>query len=57
MHLYRQSVGNPMGTNCASLVADLILNCYESDFMDFLVHDNQTVVIEAFDSTSRFLDD
>ena len=27
--LYRQIVGIPMGTNCAPLVADLFLFCYE----------------------------
>ena len=31
--LYRQIVGIPMGTNCAPLVADLFLFCYERDFM------------------------
>ena len=31
--LYRQIVGIPMGTNCAPLVADLFLFCYESDFL------------------------
>ena len=31
--LYRQVVGIPMGPNCAPLVADLFLFCYESDFM------------------------
>ena len=39
--LYRQTVGIPMGTNCAPLVADLFLYCYERDFMDSLNHDNQ----------------
>ena len=37
-----------MGTNCAPLVADLFLYCYERDFMDSLNHDNQADVIEAF---------
>ena len=37
--LYRQIVGIPMGTNCAPLVADLFLYCYERDFMDSLNHD------------------
>ena len=46
-----------MGTNCAPLVADLVLYCYERDFMDSLNHDNQFDVIEAFNSTSRYLDD
>ena len=31
--LYRQIVGIPMGTDCAPLVADLFLFCYERDFM------------------------
>ena len=30
--LYRQNEGIPMGTNCAHLVADLFLFCYERDF-------------------------
>ena len=36
-----------MGNNCAPLVAGLFLFCY----------DNQSDVIEAFNSTSRYLDD
>ena len=55
--LYRQIVGIPMGTNCASLVADLFLFCYERDFMLSLSDKNQTDIIEAFNSTSRYLDD
>ena len=31
--LYRQIVCIPMGTNCAPLIADLFLVCYERDFM------------------------
>ena len=34
--LYRQIVGIPMGTNCAPLVADLFLYCYDRAFMDSL---------------------
>ena len=55
--LYRQIVGIPMGTNCAPLVAYLFLFCYERDFMLSLSEDNQSDVIEAFNSTSRYLDD
>ena len=55
--LYRQIVGVPMGTNCAPLIADVILFCYERDFMLSLSEDNQSGVIEAFNSTSRNLDD
>ena len=55
--LYRQIVGIPMGTNCAPLVADLFLLCYERDFMLSLSDNNQADIIEAFNSTSRYLDD
>ena len=44
-----------MGTNCAPLVADLF--CYERDFMLSLSDNNQTDIIEAVNSTSRYLDD
>ena len=55
--LYRQIVGIPMGTNCAPLVAGLFLFCYERDFMLSLSDNNQADIIEAFNSTSRYLDD
>ena len=46
-----------MGTNCAPLVADLFLFCYERDFMLSLSMENQHGIIEVFNSTSRYLDD
>ena len=55
--LYRQIVGIPMGTHCAPLVAYLFLFCYERDFMLSLSEDNQSGVIEAYNSTSQYLDD
>ena len=55
--LYRQIVGIPMGTNCALLVADLFLFCYERDFMTSVSNAKQAEIIEAFKSTSRYLDD
>ena len=45
-----------MGTNYAPLVADLFLFCYERDFMLSLSDNNKTDIIEAFNSTSRYLD-
>ena len=55
--LYRQIVGITMGANCAPLVADLFLYCYETDFMTSLSDLKQAEIIEAFKSTSRYLDD
>ena len=46
-----------MGTNCASLVADLFLFCYEMDFMMSLSDDKQADTVDAFNNTSRYLDD
>ena len=51
--LYRQNVGIPLGTNCAPLVVDLFLFCYERDFTKEKRYD----LIDAFNSTSRYLDD
>ena len=42
-----------MGTNCAHLVAYLFLFCY---FILSLSEDNKSDVIEAFNSTSRYMD-
>ena len=46
-----------MGTNCAPLVADVFLFCYERDFMMSLSDDKQADIIDAFNTTSRYLDD
>ena len=46
-----------MGTNCASLVADLFLFCYERDFIMSLSDDKQADVIDAFTTTSIYLND
>ena len=55
--LYRQIIDIHIDTNCAPLVADLFLFCYERDFMLSLSDDNQSKVTETFNSTSRYLDD
>ena len=43
--LYRQTIGIPMGTNCAALVADLFLFCYERDSMKSHSRENQADII------------
>ena len=45
-----------MGTNCAPLIADLFLFCYERDFMKSLTKEKWNDMIAAFNSTSRYLD-
>ena len=46
-----------MGTNCAPLVTDLFLFCHERDFMMSFSDDKQADIIDAFSTTSRYLDD
>ena len=55
--VYQQIVGIPMGTNCAPLIADLFLYCYESDFMSDLQKSKRHDLIDMFNDTSRYLDD
>ena len=46
-----------MGTNCAPFVADSFVFCYARDFMKSLSLENQADIIEAFNFTSKYLDD
>ena len=46
-----------MCTYCSPLVADLFLFCYDRDFMTSLSDVKKAEIIEAFKSTSRYLDD
>ena len=55
--VYQQIVGIPMGTNCAPLIADLFLYCYERDFMANLQKSKRFDLIHKFNDTSRYLDD
>ena len=53
----QQIVGIPMGTNCAPLITDLFLFCYERDFMSNLYKSKRYDLIYMFNDTSRYLDD
>ena len=57
--IYQQIVGIPMGTNCAPLIANLFLYCYERDFMSDLHKSKRhdLILIDMFNYTSRYLDD
>ena len=46
-----------MGNNCVSLVADLFLFCYERGFIVSLSDAKHADVIDAFNTTPRYLDD
>ena len=55
--LFQQVVGIPMGTNCATLLADLFLYSYESEFLQNLVKDKKIHEVRAFNFTYRYIDD
>ena len=56
-HVFRQTVGIPMGTNCAPLLADLYLFAYEYEFMKELVSDKKLHLARKFNFTFRYIDD
>ena len=45
-----------MCTNCAPLVDDLFMFCNEGDFMMSLSDDKQADIIDAFNTTFRYVD-
>ena len=55
--VYQQIVWVPMDNNCAPLIADLFLYCYERDFMSDLHISKRHDLIDMFNDTSRYLDD
>ena len=58
--VYQQIVGIPMCTNCAQLIADLFIYCYERDFMsDLHKSKSHNLIVMSNDTfcTSRYLDD
>ena len=55
--VFQQSVGIPMGTNCAPLLADLFLYSYGVEFIQKLLHEKNKSLAVAFNSTFRYIDD
>ena len=41
VHVFQQTVGIPMGTNCAPLLANLFLYSYEAYFIQGLLKKNE----------------
>jgi hypothetical protein len=46
-----------MGTNCAPLLADLLLYSYEEDFIQGLLKKNEKKLAQSFNVTFRYIDD
>jgi hypothetical protein len=54
--VFQQTVGIPMGTNCAALLADLFLYSYEADFIQGLFKKNEKKLVRSFNFTFRYID-
>ena len=55
--LFRHTVGIPMGTNCALLLADLFLCSYENEFLDKLIKEGKRKLARKFSLSYRYIDD
>ena len=55
--VFQQTVGIPMGTNCAPLLADLFLYSYEAEFIQSLLKSGKKTVAKNFNFTFRYIDD
>ena len=55
--VYRQTLGIPMGTNCAPYLANLFLHCYEAKFIDKLIIEGKSDDAILLNSVFRYQDD
>ena len=55
--VFQQTIGIPMGTNCAPLLADLFLYSYEAEFIQKLISQKKKNVALSFNHTYRYIDD
>ena len=55
--LFRQTVGIPVGTNCAPLLADLFICSYENEFSDELIKEGKRKLARKFNLSYRYIDD
>jgi hypothetical protein len=55
--VFQQIVGIPMGTICATLLADLFLYSYEAEFIQGLQRSGDKHLAQCFNFTFRYIDD
>ena len=55
--VFQQTVGIPMGKNCAPLIADLFLYSYEADFIQRFLKKNEKKLALSFNFTFRYIDE
>ena len=52
--IFQQTIGIPVGTNCAPLVAD---HSFEADFISDLIRKKDYSLVRSFNLIFRFIDD
>ena len=55
--VFQQTVGIPMGTNCAPLLADFFIYSYEAHFIQELLKKSEKKLDRCFNFTFRYIDD
>ena len=55
--LFQQIFGIPLGTNCAPLLADLLLYSYENAFLDKLIKDSKRKLAGKFNLSYHYTDE
>jgi hypothetical protein len=55
--VFQQTVGIPMGTNYAPLLADLFLYSYEADFIQGLLKKKEKKLARSINFTFRYIND
>ena len=54
--VFQQTVGIPMGTNCAPLLADIFLYSYDADFIQSLLSTGKKQLASRFNLTYKYID-
>ena len=55
--IFQQTIGIPMGTDCAPLFADFFLYLYEAEFVQSLLQAGKKHLAQQFNFTYRYIDD
>jgi len=55
--VFKQSIGIPMGTDCAPYLANLFLYAYEFDFLNYTLKQKDFATLYKFNKCHRYIDD
>ena len=55
--IFQQVIGIPMGTNCAPLLADILLYSYEVEFIQTPIKSGKRQLVKSSYFTNRYIDD